>query len=371
MRIGILTFCYAHNYGALLQCYAMKQLLSSKGHAVDVIGFEYKKLDDTYIKLHPSLKELKSPIKALKKQIKQLSYIPFHSENIRIWNEYERFIHDVIQPVDISEGQSKYDIVFCGSDQIWNPVSLKGFKREFFGNIPGSDPVKVALAPSCGNINEIMDNLCELTELARKMDFISARETKLAELLTKELTRSVPVLIDPSLIVEPSIYKKIEHDRLISEPYILVYNKNGLPGVISEIGERIGKENNAKVIEITTLNAIKRSSTSYIRMNGVAVEDFLSLVRDSMCVVTDAFHGVAFSLIYEKQFYFVECLRTERIYDLLNRLNLSSRAVGCYEDTKQCPIDYNIVNTILEKYRLEAMNFIDNALDYADNLKSL
>ncbi|MBR0278006.1 MAG: polysaccharide pyruvyl transferase family protein [Clostridia bacterium] len=361
MKVGILTFCYAHDYGALLQCYAMKQVIKNMGHDAYVIGYDCMPLDETYVRMFPKLCEFKNPVKAGKKWAKQIINLPFLNENRKIWNNYENFINNEISPIKYPT-DIKLDAVVCGSDQIWNPSVMKGLKKEFFGCINPANIIKIAYAPSCGDIAELNGFEEEFTKLVSGMDYISARESVLSNYITDKTGLKAKTVVDPSLLADKSVYESLEQERIIKSPYILVYNKDGRNKEIKNAAFKLSKLTSMPMAEITALRASSKSEKDYTRLNGVTISEFLTLIRDAEYVVTNSFHGIAFSLIYNTQFYFVECLRTERIYNLLNSLGIQNRVIN-ENDIIQKKINYNDVNEKLNLLREESRNYLFNALN--------
>ena len=50
MKIGIITFQCAHNYGAVLQAYALKEYLKTLGYSVNIINYRPRYIVNAYKK---------------------------------------------------------------------------------------------------------------------------------------------------------------------------------------------------------------------------------------------------------------------------------------------------------------------------------
>ena len=143
MKIGILTFHCAHNYGAVLQCYAMQEFLRSKGHDVEVINYRPNYLLKPYKIFNVKRFSSKKPIRILKGLILEFLLFPVR---LKRFYGFENFINNKLilsKTVTKESIPSNYDIYIVGSDQIWNPKITKGFDEIYFCRFPFEKGKKV------------------------------------------------------------------------------------------------------------------------------------------------------------------------------------------------------------------------------------
>ena len=136
MKIGILTFHCAHNYGAVLQCYAMQEFLRCKGHDVEVINYRPKYLLEPYKTFKVKRFLSKKPIRLSKGVIIEFILFP---TRLKRFNGFEKFIKNRLslsEKATCSSISPKYDVYIAGSDQIWNPKITHGFDSVFFADFP-------------------------------------------------------------------------------------------------------------------------------------------------------------------------------------------------------------------------------------------
>ena len=136
MKIGILTFHCAHNYGAVLQCYATQEFLRSKGYDVEIINYRpeyllrpYKLFDKTRFKAN-------NPIQFIKKIIIELMIFKMRYKR---WKGFEKFINNRLSVgcvVTKNTLPSDCNAYIIGSDQVWNPRITRGFDSIYFANFP-------------------------------------------------------------------------------------------------------------------------------------------------------------------------------------------------------------------------------------------
>ncbi|MGN0505284.1 MAG: polysaccharide pyruvyl transferase family protein [Lachnospiraceae bacterium] len=315
--IGVLTLHNATNYGAVLQTYALQHKLDELGIENEVIWYECPKITEQ----HRIRKKWWNPLGYEIKKRTQKKFQSFFSNNIRH--------SDRIQGLQPFTG---YDAYLVGSDQVWNMHLTGNDVTFFFEKMPPGVP-KYSYAASMGNYRFTDDELQKrcfscLEEFAG----ISVREQSLAEYLNDEMVhkaeRNIEVHPDPVLLLEREEWeKKAKHTQ--KGNYVLLYMIKRDYKLIQR-AQSISKKMGIPVIWISDSLRHYR----YIKNRRCcSPEEFLGLFADSTYIVTNSFHGTAFSLLFQKPFVtvaFQEGKRVERIADLLDTVDLMSR----YDDDK-------------------------------------
>lgn len=307
MNIGILTFHNADNYGAVLQCYALQKRLKAmySNDTVSVIDYKCPQIERCYI---PQFKCLKpwSFFSYIKKRRNRRNFRDFRNKYCVMGND----------------DFSKYDVIFYGSDQIWNTV-LTGNDLVYFGSSFGGK--KIAYAASDGG--EMIFNP-SVKELLSSFYKISCREKTLSEKLWKEnIQLPIETVCDPVFLLNQAEWLKMA--RIPKEKdYILAYQVVEAPNFDLE-AERLGRILNKQVIRIVYVKPLRK--LFYKGQNIVdciGPEEFVGLFANADFILTTSFHGTVFSLIFEKPFYVLKIpKRSERITDLLNEVGLIDRYV--------------------------------------------
>lgn len=283
-KIGIVTFWYADNYGALLQNYALKTFLEKLG----AIAYTYK---------------FKMPKNYTKKYLKKLAL--FFKLDIllkkKIFDEsvFSRFRKKHIKKYTASKN---LDFYVSGSDQIWNPENVRDdylAEKFFLRFIPQNKRISYAVSIANGNL-ESGDKEKYIKNL-EMFDHLSAREPFGVELIKNITGKNATMHIDPTFLLTREHWQSLKKDNhKIKKPYILCF----FLGEISHCEEEIKKfaeEVNCSVKIVSFCN--------YISGDGIkpkTVNEFLALIDNAEYVFTDSFHGTAFSIIYQKQFYSVK-----------------------------------------------------------------
>lgn len=183
--------------------------------------------------------------------------------------------------------------------------------------------------------------------------------------------KNVRTVLDPTLLLKKEEWNEFESKSIpIQEsPYLLVY----MLGLNKTNWKRIYKIAKELNIEVKIIPVYKKD---FMRQGcireAVGPAEFLSLIRSASFICTDSFHGLAFSITYEKPFIVFERFtetdplnQNSRIYNLLDLLKLNERL------NKQCdsliserlhPFDYTVVNRRMNNLREESMNYLCQSL---------
>ena len=364
MKIGIITFHCARNYGAILQTAALYQKLSELFNPVEVYIIDYcpKSIKQSFLYKKNSEN---SPLINLLRLLYSVVQLPFTIEAIYKLNLFRRKYFICIKKEDIK----MLDLIVCGSDQIWNPLLTKGLDPHYFGIIDESYHIKsIAYAASDGG-NLEADQPDSISKYLNNLDSISVREKSMVRLIQKYYKGSISSVLDPVFLPDSSFWDTVFSKRKYQN-YILIYqfyNNN-----IIKDAKKIAKQTGKKIIEITYGFPYRRmfKSTHKI-LASIGLEEFISLFVYADYILTNSFHGTAFSIIFNKQFcsYKKENdKRSVRIADLLSEFDLTERYVDHADEIIFKKIDYLVVNRILERKRLASFYFLNEAINTFQNI---
>ena len=312
MRIGILTFYNADNYGAVLQCYALQEHLKKLYPNDEICVIDYKNV---------SVERAYKPLvmrKNLISNFTQFLYLP------RVLKKRKQFIQFRSKYLNLGScNLSEYDIIYYGSDQIWNQ-NITGKDMTYFG--VGFDGRKIGFAISDGGELKVTD---EIIKNISKFESISCREESLTNRIAA-LNLNVPVktVSDPVFLLSKKQWLSIA-EKPKERGYVLAY-KIAQRVDFDEQAEQLGKKLGKKVIQIVYLKSVKKMFCKNQKfVEGVSPEQFLGYIADADFVITTSFHGTAFSILFEKPFYVLNFdRRNERIKDLLKCHGLMNRYVS-------------------------------------------
>lgn len=356
MKIGILTFHCAHNYGAVLQAYGLQEYLKSQGHEVHIIDYRPRYLTKQYAKNSLIFWISKEFFRTCKKLINE----PFlFRTRARRWDKFDKFIRERFNLAPFEkEGTDGYDAVIVGSDQIWNPHITGGkFDDVFFGRNISCRVVAYAASARFKELNN--QEKLYFRERLKDIDTISVREDSLRRLLQPLTNKKIETVVDPTLLAGRNIFTSIVCKPDTTRPYVFIYNIDSHRET-HEVALRIARQISGDVFELTCYLKNCRQYAGIKRVDDLSPEQFLGYILHAACVVTTSFHGTALSLLFQRPFYTVRQnsdadLRTE---SLLKRITLTDRFInkGTFPDFQ--PIDYTHINELIEEDRLTSKIFL-------------
>lgn len=361
MKIGILTFHCAHNYGAVLQCYAMQELLRTEGYNVEIINYRPKSITKPYLLFDIQRFLDKRPIVMLKRIINELLILK--NRYLR-WRGFNNFINDYLllgDPVTRQSIPSKYDVYIVGSDQIWNSGILDGIDTTYFCDFSFDKGSRkyIAYAASKGSASLNYEEGCFYSKNLSRFDYVSVREADLQEVLQLYLEKPIKCVLDPTLIAPKQIWDKFISMKTKPNQYVVVYQVRSCNKTI-EIANHIAKQIGADVKVLVAW--VQRNKANMCQDASPA--EFVDMIRNSACVVTTSFHGTVFSLIFNKPFYTIKLGdgADARSLSLLQEIGLEDRLINVDEMPTFTNIDYARANEKLDILRQKSSEFLLNSL---------
>lgn len=350
---AIITIIEGCNFGNRLQNYAVQEVLKRYD------------INATTIRNVPVLNEKNKYILRLlkynfsknrcenkeKDEQRQASFTQFN-KNIKISKNVFNFYN--------TKHLKKFEYIFVGSDQIWNPYfgRLRDFELLAFTN----NKNKIAFSASFG-VNDLPEEYKQKTKQAiKQFKAISVREDA-GKNIVEELTErnDVEVLVDPTMLLEKEEWDKVakKPKQLKTNKYILNYFLGEVPEDRKKEIDRIAKENNCEII-----NILDKNDPFY----KCGPSEFLYLEKNAFLVCTDSFHSCVFAILYNTPFVvFNRADKTvnmnSRIETLLNKFKLQQRFTtkNIYNEMLEC--DYFEAYKILEKEREKANAFLKKAIN--------
>lgn len=363
----ITTFFQAENYGAALQAYALQETIQSMGHQVEFLNYRDKAIEDFYKiwnwkreTIYATVRSIVGSVVFYKlKMDRRKQFLKFQQKYLCIGKK------EYFSAESVKSSPPKADVYITGSDQVWNDSITKGLSDIYTLNFGEKKIYRISYAASIGK-REISK---EETELFREklagIDELSVREVtakNLLQLIFPE--KKICVALDPVLLRGR---EKWEHD--ISgmeqpEDYILAYlmeNSQECRKTVNELSKKTG---------LPVIHFEKRRFYDNIlrTANAEGPFGFVSLIRHAKYIVTNSFHGTAFSIIFQKKFWVFPSKNVgSRITDLLNLLDLKERSAYSLEEFRSKDfdqeIDYQKVNHILDREREKSLQWLYRALE--------
>lgn len=354
MKIKTITCHDVYNYGAALQAYALQTYLQAQGHDVEIIDYKpdymrvhykfwyipknshyYERAMNSWL-LRFMLCCYFAPKRfaTLPRKFKFDSFVKHYLRLTRRYNSYQ----------ELADYPPEADLYLAGSDQIWNSTLPNGKDPGYFLQF-GNDSIKrIAYAASFA-IPEIEKGYEKLNrQWLSEFDAISVREhTGLS--IIKSLGLEAEEVVDPVFLLTQNKWSEFSSEkRLIKQKYILVYDLCLNDNRIKDEAERLAKIYGMKIIAVD--GALKCPYAQRNISNAGPIE-FVNLIKNANFVVTNSFHALAFSVIFNRSFsVFYKQKNISRMVDFLHHVGLSE----CLNsDSPQYDFAWNRVNTCLHE----------------------
>lgn len=356
MKIGIITFDNTLNYGAFLQMYSLLYILQMQNKNVEIIQYCCEAVNE-----REKIKTLKD-ITGVKETIKFL--LDFHSKR----KKYEKFSKEKMDNLQLSnrvynksnihECENNYDCFVFGSDQIWN-YNLTNYDYTYLGSFLDDKKKKIAYAASLG-ISELDEKQKKAyNHYLKSFNSISVRERQAVSLLS-EIGINAKQVMDPIFLIKKERWNKIINSVYFNTPtekYILLYQmtlSKDIYGFIKKLSSKTG-------YKVINANPFFKDRFKYKNISALSPFEWLKLINNAEYVITNSFHGLAFSICLNKQFYTeiidLEQKTSSRLVNLLDIFELNNRNIAV-NNSILSNIDYSRINNKIDDLRDQSINYI-------------
>lgn len=364
MKVGILTFHRAENFGAVLQAFALQTFLEAKGCQVSIIDYRNLVIDSMYDIYNPRiLFTRKNMLASLRLYLSRFRNI--HDRQIckEKYDDFrKKYFHQTRKISSIKSIADEFDCIIAGSDQIWNLHLTGGMDRNYFLDFVRTSKrikkISYAVSAEIDPCNLLFRYRREVSRLLGDFDSLSVREDFLKEELTNYTNKEIKICLDPTFLLGNETYKKMTVSSIAGK-YVLVYHMTPIP-LGSALADKIASEKGWKVIEIHIGYGFGKGDERH-KVNLGPLE-ILSYLVEADEVITSSFHGLALSLILRKNMWVIDKGNNLRQRSLLANLGLENRLLSCIDDFNENEIDYDTVEKKLDAYIKDSKNFIYSAV---------
>lgn len=324
VKVGILTFHYAHNYGAMLQAYALESYLKDCGHDASIINYVPDYMRIKYFQMS------KLAMLALLKRSVIKSYFK-QKDNIVKFNAFEKEYlgikpNDIVKKKKLSKEADKFDYIIFGSDQIWNTNITFG-DMSYFCDFTTPDKA-IAYAASCGDALQRKEFEDAITSYASRYKAISVRESNACESLRAKFNLEVEQVLDPVFLIDPVEWTRLSFEATckIEDDYVFYYAIQDNRELIDEC-KNYADQNGLRIV--TAHGEMKTGMSPELLLKEIGPIEFLYLIKNAKSVFTNSFHAVAFSILFNKNAYIRTHSKTgNRVVDLLNTCGVNWNGEG-------------------------------------------
>lgn len=363
-KIGVLTYHRVFNFGSLLQTYALQEYLESQGQKVEIIDYYPERLQKKRLLFHVNPKWSRPVWKMI------VHLVPAVIARLMGYHMMDTFLAKYVHLTDkvyeteedLKRDCPLYDVYLNGSDQIWNVDTSDGeVDKVFFMSFLPDGKRKAAYAGSFGKADFSENDLCQIGKLLSRYDCVSVREKSGLNVLKKAGIEGGKWVLDPTFLLKPDKWMKIAKAIKLPKHYLLVYNLNRNPEII-RAAELIANEKKLKIVNFAhSFSFIKNAKNIIYPTPNL----FITLFANADYVVTDSFHGTAFSINFNREFVTIPAPQfNERLESILGLFKIEERLIrdGKYDEVIKNTIDYKSVNAILQLEREKSYNFINQRI---------
>lgn len=366
-KIATITFHASHNYGSVLQAYALTKVIENLGHSASVINYRSKEQKECYT-LYRKYRGVKGFVRNVYQRL-------ISNKLKKRYKGFEDFINNVLpvteevcDKTEIKRFSSAFDCYVCGSDQIWNPACLD-FSTAYYLDFV-EDKKCVAYAPSLGKGEFDSEHIKLIKGLLENVDYISVREKQGKALLETLTDKPVELVCDPVVLLGRQGWESVIPNIDVKKPYMFVYfleNNHGDRSYIDLISKTLG-------LKVVILNEnVKDVFKNYIKKYDALPLEFVSLIKNAKFVYTNSFHATAFSAMFN-----VPCAsmiaksdnvqnnNDSRKIDFLTALGLEKnlkKSLTKEEIIEITKTDFIKANEELEKLREKSKNYLIKAIE--------
>lgn len=313
MKIGIVTYWKSsNNYGEQLQNYALQEYLRRLGHEPFLIRYDYEK--DTiygskplYIRLLRACnpKRLYRYFKSRKDNSDRAKDAANHPRGFEMFRDEHLSMSRVYESIDdLQNDPPKAQIYITGSDQVWNSFGGKLSEMEhrlraFMLGFGPDNVLRISYAASWGRSSLPADEEQVVSPLISALDAVSVREESGIDLCRSLGRHDAIVAPDPVILFNADDYRKLYGVKSSVKPsgkYLFLYYLNHDSEFDKKAVFDWAKNEGLEIVYVTDdwHDDYKRSFPT--------VWEWIDLIDNAECVVTNSFHCSLLSLIFEKKF---------------------------------------------------------------------
>lgn len=364
MKIGIITFHASFNYGSMLQAWALQTYLERQGHEVQIVNYRSKVQRLTYHK-PLDFHNLENSLSSCKRLLLYPSSIkPLNKK----WHLFDDFLHqefhltgEVHTVKELEKSDFNFDLLICGSDQIWN-TNAPDSDEAYYGNwFKGR---KISYAASFGQYPEKI-NMDFVKSQLKNFQALAVREEQTKNKIEESgLANNIQVVCDPTLLLSANTYETLIKDKpLIKGKYIFFYTPVGLPYEYFAIADYLAEQTGMEVF--TEKAYYPRDLKNYPHIHEylpTGPKEFLNLVKNATIVCGGSFHLQVFSILFHKDFYCINGDKDARTNNLLRICGLEDRIISLNKPDISCISrveNWHQVDEKIEKIKKSSREWIE------------
>lgn len=353
MKIGILTFHRSTNFGSLLQTYGLYKKINDLGYDCEIIDYRCEAIETA-----ENLK-VKLDIKYPKEIIKTILFQPIQNKKAKEFRRFTFTHMKLSRPCnenDISDLENNYDKIIVGSDIVWGR-DITHDDYTYFLDFVRDNKKKFAFSSSVGNC-VIRNDESKLKKLLNEFQKIAVREKDAVEWVNQISGVNAYWVCDPTMLLTAKEWEKIIPISKRRGKYVLVYFDDPRHKCLHD-AIKYGELHHMKVYFIKYGLPVKGTDCK----QPTTLDEFLSLIKNAEMIFTASYHGMLFSVYFEKQFMFYTRAHKSRFLSIADRLGLMDQCGDRKNISDYHKIDYGIVNSKVQSFRNYSIKILKDMLE--------
>ena len=285
-RVGIITWHYYSNFGSVLQSYALQEAIRQLGHDVEIVNYRNTKFGNP--------QPFKEAVRLILHSSLGRFFRRYRFHRIHFLHKYLRMGKPVADESLLPALTRKFDVIVCGSDQIWAPNC---YNPVYFASFARRGVRKVSYAASIG-LDDIPPELAsKYREHLADFHAVSVREAEGKRLLAEKCCTEATVVLDPTLLHDATFYTKVEeHVEGFRDGFLFCY----FLAKDHNYRERVEAYASRHGLQIVGVSDREADDLWMKRLEGLHAGHFVWLIHHARAVMTDSYHGTILSLIFHK-----------------------------------------------------------------------
>lgn len=346
-KVGIITFHRTTNFGSLLQTYGLYKKIELLGKNPEIIDYRCQEIE--------SREELNNQFQFTVRELaKRMLFYPTIKRKGEKLNAFLEKNTQMSNPV-YADGikHLSYDKIIVGSDIVWGR-DITDHDYNYFLEFFDEDEKKYAFSSSVGDYSVYDDEY--VGKLLKRFNKIAVREEEAQNWVRKLADKEADLVCDPTMLLTIDEWEQFVRPVNYTEEYVLVYFDSPGSKCLQD-AINYAEKKKLKVFYINYGLHVKNTKT----VKPTSLEEFLGLIKNATAVFTASYHGMLFSLYYNKQFYFYTRAHSSRVISLAKILGVQER-LG---DLKvvDADIDYSLVNKKIECFRNQSIEILGEMLN--------
>lgn len=351
-RIGLLTIHDTINFGSQLQTYSLYKAVESLGCNVKLIDYKCDAIAarESTLPLKDA-KNIKDVVKSLilhgNLERRKTNFNRFMNEHMSISREYNK--HTIVDAND------EFDTFLVGSDIVWG-LNITGSDFNYMLEFADDEKKKVSFSSSVGT-KWSTDDEWKVRECLSKFNQIAVRESEAAEWIKPLVSTEVEITCDPTMLWNRSFWEKLIDKTNTTGKYVLVYMSDP-ENVCVKRAIEYGRRHKMPVYYINYRAPVYGT----VDKRPVSLEEWISLFYYAEVVFSASYHGLLYSLYFEKKVFYFNWTNKSRMNSLANKLSIESREGTLENIEKDVPMHYNVINQQIDVMRSNSWGILKRML---------